>query len=402
MLGFALLLAANIAYAAAQWGVVAFIARLGSLEAQGQYAYALAITAPLTMLLRCNLSAVLATDHEHRFRYQDYLHVRLALSLAFLIVVPVLAVAMDGSLLLAGVAFSVACFKSVEGLSDIAGGALQRGRLFGRLAAAMTLRAGFLLAAFLSALVWTGSVRAGALLTACMWLLVFFLVERPALPPDSGSPPAAGGLGRAGEVLAECWPLGATMALVSLISYMPIYVLQSTSSLAEVGRFAAVNYLGMIGGLLGTAAVQAAAGRLAQYYHESRAAYLRLFGTIAVTMLAGSAVLIGLIDALGERVLIVLYGQQYAGLGQILSITAQGIAVTLLLAIFGLSLTIFRAFRAMLLMNVVSAGVVLGLCLWLIPDGGIEGAARALLYGLLVKLVLSASINLVLLRGRGS
>lgn len=397
MVRFALLLAANIAYAVAQWTVMVVIARLADVEAQGQYAYALALTAPLGMLLRCNLSAVLATDQRDRFRGGDYLSARLVTTLLFLFLAPCLAFVLNGTRVLVGVVFCVACFKSIEGLSDIAAGALQRKQRSGRQAVSLVLRAVLLISAFLLVLGSDGNIPVAALLTAGLWFLAFRFVDWPAVMSEL-SVKIRGNGGCVRRLLTECWPLGVSMALVSLINYMPTYVLQASVGLADVGRFAVVNYLGMIGTLVGTAAIQATSGKLSKSYRENRRSYFRQFGIIITALLAAGLLLVAVIQKIGEQLLLTLYGSQYAGLGNVLSITAVGVVVTIVIAMFGLSLTICRAYRAMLFMNVVTVGIVLMLCLWLIPGRGLVGAAEALLYGLLIKLAISIAINAVLMR----
>src|ERR1044072_4016691 len=55
-------LAGNLIYSGCQWGVLIVLARLGSPEQVGQFALALAVTAPVIMLSNLQLRGVLATD----------------------------------------------------------------------------------------------------------------------------------------------------------------------------------------------------------------------------------------------------------------------------------------------------------------------------------------------------
>src|ERR1700716_121612 len=69
--------AGNATYAAGQWAILSLLAKLGSSEMLGQYALAVALTAPVVMLSHLNLRAVLATDVAQKYPFQDYLAVRL-------------------------------------------------------------------------------------------------------------------------------------------------------------------------------------------------------------------------------------------------------------------------------------------------------------------------------------
>jgi O-antigen/teichoic acid export membrane protein len=70
--------AGHAVYAACQWATLAVIARLDSAEAVGEYALGTAITAPLFLFAGLHLRAAQATEAARRFRFQDYLGVRLA------------------------------------------------------------------------------------------------------------------------------------------------------------------------------------------------------------------------------------------------------------------------------------------------------------------------------------
>src|SRR5437764_11372372 len=74
---FAWTFAGNAVYAAGQWTILSLFAKLGNSEMLGQYALALALTAPVLMFSQLNLRAVMATDVAEKHRFGDYLAVRL-------------------------------------------------------------------------------------------------------------------------------------------------------------------------------------------------------------------------------------------------------------------------------------------------------------------------------------
>src|SRR5215203_1463425 len=79
--------AGNVLYAAAQWGMLAILAKMGSPEMVGQFALGLAVTAPVIMFTNLNLEAVQATDARHQYRFGDYLALRLVGSTLALVVI---------------------------------------------------------------------------------------------------------------------------------------------------------------------------------------------------------------------------------------------------------------------------------------------------------------------------
>src|SRR4051794_41039079 len=73
---FAWTLAGNVVYAACQWGMISVLAKLGTTVAVGQFALALAITAPVFMLTNLFLRGIQATDARDEFSFGEYFTLR--------------------------------------------------------------------------------------------------------------------------------------------------------------------------------------------------------------------------------------------------------------------------------------------------------------------------------------
>ena len=65
-------------YAACQWGLLMVLARLGTPEMVGQFALALAVTAPVIIFSNLGLRPLQSTDACHQFAFGDYLTLRLS------------------------------------------------------------------------------------------------------------------------------------------------------------------------------------------------------------------------------------------------------------------------------------------------------------------------------------
>ena len=70
---FAWSLIGNVGYAGCQWTMLVVIAKLGSAEMVGQFALALALTAPVMMFAQLQLRTLLATDARNEFQFLHYL-----------------------------------------------------------------------------------------------------------------------------------------------------------------------------------------------------------------------------------------------------------------------------------------------------------------------------------------
>src|SRR5450759_4705386 len=63
--------AGNVIYAGCQWGVLIVIAKSGTPAMVGQFALALAVTAPIMILANQGLRALQATDAQRHFTFGD-------------------------------------------------------------------------------------------------------------------------------------------------------------------------------------------------------------------------------------------------------------------------------------------------------------------------------------------
>src|SRR3954466_10247547 len=70
-------LAGSVIYFGCQWAITVVLAKLGSAEMVGQFAFALAIVMPVIALTGLQLRVVQATDAKHEFDFGYYLGLRL-------------------------------------------------------------------------------------------------------------------------------------------------------------------------------------------------------------------------------------------------------------------------------------------------------------------------------------
>ena len=222
--------------------------------------------------------------------------------------------------------------------------------------------------------------------------------QSPASPPGSFFKPHW----RAAYARRLVWaaiPLGAVMMCISLQTNVPRYFIEHHFGEAEVGIFSALAYVVSAGDLVVNALGQALTPRLAKLYHggalrEFRALMIKLLGAAAVGGCA--AVLTG--SVLGRPVLDLLYRPEYARNLDVFRILLASAGPAYLASFLGYGLTAARMFWVQLPLSALSTLTVAGLCLWLVPSGGLRGAAEAVL---VMSTVRAAAFGLVLLRVRG-
>ncbi|MCL5746641.1 MAG: lipopolysaccharide biosynthesis protein, partial [Acidobacteria bacterium] len=177
--GFSWMLLGNVVYAAAQWGILSLVAKLGSSEMLGQYALALAITTPVIMLSHLNLRAALATDVGERHPFGDYLAVRLATTAAGLCAIAFIAFFSANSWTVAAVILLMGISQSAENVSDIYHGALQRRDEMGQIARSMIARGIVSVAAVGIAMWMTHDLVSAMLALVASRLVVLLAYDRP-------------------------------------------------------------------------------------------------------------------------------------------------------------------------------------------------------------------------------
>jgi O-antigen/teichoic acid export membrane protein len=382
---FAWTFAGNALYAAGQWAILSLAAKLGGAEMLGQYALALAVTTPAVMLAHLNLRAVLATDVHEAHSFGDYLAARLAATGLSLAAIAVVAIVSGQSGTMVAAILVMALSQSVENVSDIYYGAMQRRDEMARIARSMIARGLVSAAGFGIALWITGNL---------VWALVAMTAGRLAVLLAFDRPVGAAGehLERSGwraelAILRTALPLGVVLMLASLNTNLPRYVIERSLGVRELGAFAAVASFVAVGSTMVNALGQAATPRLARHFGARefghfRALTFKLAGAVLALGLAG--VLVAAV--LGKVVLRLIYRPEYEIYsGLLVGVMCAAVLGYLAIAL-GYVLTSTRAFNAQVPLFCAVAGSC-GLASWLlVPGFGLTGAVLALAIAAVVQL----------------
>jgi O-antigen/teichoic acid export membrane protein len=399
-------LAGNAIYYACQWGMLSVLAKLGNAAVVGRFALGMAITAPVFMFTNLQLRGVQATDSRSDFEFADYFTLRcLATSLGFATVVGVAWLSRyDQSTLYVVVLLAAA--KSVESLSDVVAGLMQKVERLDQLASSLMIKGVTSIAAF-TAVFWSlHSLAAAVAAIGLTWLLVFLLYDFRLARKAIGSGAKMLKLNPAilGQLVLLSLPLGIVMALMSLNTNIPRYALEHYLGESKLGIFASLAYLGTAASLVINALGQSAAARLSRMFadrqFEAFTSLLRKFALLGA--------LIGVIGVpagaiFGRAALSMLYRPEY---GNYLNVFLIVIATTSVLAVasfLGYGVTAARSFKMPMLVNGATTLTTTTLSLSLVPRFGLMGAAIALLLAALVQVagfVVLMKMELKAARGR--
>lgn len=366
--------AGNAVYAAGQWALLSLLAKLGGSEMLGQYALAIAITAPVAMFSHLNLRAVIATDVTAKHPFGDYLAVRLGATTLGLLAIALLAAIASPSPAMIPVVLAVGVAQSAENVSDAFYGALQRHERMSRIALSMMGRAGISVAAMGAALWITGGIVAATMALAAARIAALLLFDI-----HTGEPLARTGRTEQLAILRTALPLGLVLMLVTLNTNLPRYAIEQKLGTRELGVFAGVASFLAGGNTVVNALGQSATPRLARFFAAGdRRGFRRL--TVRLTALSVGLGACGVAGALvlGAPLLRILYRPEFAQYAGLLAAVMAASIPIYVAGTLGYVITSVRAFDAQLPLSCVVTASCAAASWLLVPHLGLAGAPVAL------------------------
>ena len=391
-------------YQGAQFLMIAVLAKLTSPSMVGEYALAFAICAPAFVLANLNLKAVQATDAKRDYSSADYLALRLIMSALALAVVILAGTAFSPDRSTFLVVLSVGIAKTVESLSDVTYGLLQRHERMDLIARSLILKGVGSLVLFGGAVYLTRQVIWGTVALAGVWGTVFALNDvrvgdrvlrqetghrdgrgrRPRLLPMVLCPRWDFGTSR--RLLWLALPLGVVTGVLSLEVNIPRYLVEHYLGRADLGVYAALVYLTTAMTLVIDSMGQVVCPRMSRLYARGD---LEAFHKITAKFLLANAVVstacIVIAVFAGRLILDLVYGPEYAQVG-VFALLVTAWAQYAYGSVAGFSLTAARKFREQVPPLVVSTVSMVVASIFLIPHG-LMGAAIATLIAMVLRSV---------------
>ncbi|MGA9356212.1 MAG: hypothetical protein WBV46_21175 [Terriglobales bacterium] len=370
-------------YAACQWLMLSAIAKLGSPELVGQFAYALAVCAPLFMLTNLQLRGVQSTDVLSEYRFSDYLTLRLLGSAAAVLVVSATAPFLGLSSAALFVLLLVAAFKSLESLSDVIAGLMQKSEMLDSVAISLLLRGSIGIAVFALCLaLWRSLPVALLFWTVAVAAVIarFDLRVARRLARFEAGMSLRFNWRRIGTLALTSLPLGLVGAIASLGASIPRYTIRHTLSIAELGIFASIAYPVTATTVVANSLGQSALARLSRLFAECRILEFQQLVLKLVAIGVGiGLVAVLLVSAVGNRLLSVLYTPEYAKQGSLFQLLALTAGLNAVGCFLFCALSAVRRFKVQLPVG-LAALLTTFLCSALfVPRWRLIGAAFAML-----------------------
>jgi O-antigen/teichoic acid export membrane protein len=386
----------NVFYAATQWAMLIMLAKLGTPQMVGMFALGLAIAAPVLMFTNLQLRAVQATDAEFRYRFGDYLALRLIGTTLALVVVLGIVYFAGYQRETALVILAVGLAKAFESVSDVFYGLFLQHERMDRMAKSMIAKGSFSLVAFGLGVYLTGNLVWGVLGLGLVWALVLvcydlrngaWVLKNWPSAPNAPTPKEAGGAAKlrpywsVKTLTRLAWlalPLGFVTGLLTFNANVPRYFVEHYLGGRELGIFAAMAYATVAGTTVVNAMGQSASPRLAKYY----AARNREGFCVLLLKLAGVGASLGVAGVLltvvaGREILTLIYGPEYAGQEGVFTWLMVAAGIFYVASFLGYAVTAARYFAVQVPLFVLAGCVTALACLWLVPAAGLQGAALA-------------------------
>jgi O-antigen/teichoic acid export membrane protein len=388
-------LAGRIIYGASQAALLVILAKLGTVRMVGQFALALAVTAPVMVFASLQLRNVYATDVASKVSFATYRALRRWASVVGLAAVIAIGSSFSREAMLAIVL--VGASKAIEAQQDFAYGVFQRFGRMDRFGQSLVLRgvAGVLAVAI--ALRLTGELAPAIAGLGLAWLVVLVAFDGPraeaiqrvhASPDDARTSPIA-----IARLLLTALPLGIVILLDSLTQNAQRYAVELFHGEEALGFYAAMAWVVVVGG----AFVFALGAPLAPVLARRHAAGDRRgFGRLALA-LAGIGALFGLAGIVvavcfGETFLRIAYAPEFAAHANAFTWVMIGGALHFVLSLTLYTLTAARVLRPQPFVYLLALTVTIALSLAWVPDRGLVGAAMAAVGGWSCALALAIAL----------
>ncbi len=407
-------LVANGVTAVSNVAILSLMAKLGNAEMVGQYTLGATLGAMILAFPELCLRAVLATDARDRYRFSEYLGLRLVGLVIGCIAVVVAALAGGYRTDTALVVVLVGAYMSVNGVADIVYGLLQRHEQHNRMAISMIAKAilSVIVVGLAMALTRQVTVACVALIASASAVTLWydFPSARFVLagnemgvigdddPPNAGhglrTPYGTDGTdgtdvpkdgvwpsfeGRRMRALA--WlslPLGVANALNLVYFHVARLVIVRYHGESDLGIYAASAQIAAAGYLVTSALSMATGPRMARLYADRKweaftSVLLKFLGVSFV--LGASTLAVGAVA--GGPILRALYTAEYARQPAVLLWLLGAAAINYVSTCFGTSLTVSRQFGVQLTLGIISVATALAVSIVLVPRIGLVGGGIA-------------------------
>ena len=390
----------SLAYSGGNWIQLAALTKALGPADVGSFAFALALSAPIMIFLALGLRTVQVTDATSDHAFGDYLTIRTALSVIGVGIAVAGGYARSDVLTISAIAVA----KALDGVSDIVYGLFQRAEQMDVSAKAMMINSVVSTGLVVALVMTTKSVvwaAIGVALGSAAALVAYALPAGRVLHArsDGGDPSLALGFRllwrprRLLSLICVAAPLGLASLLTSLNPNIPRFVIERDLGRYELGIYAALASILVIGTTLMGSLVQAVLPRLTSaFVAADRSAFTRLIVTLLTVAVALGAAGVVAVAVVGEPVVAVIFTDEYARDSALLVWLSVALALGLVVYILDVGMSAARRFQIQVPINLATVAFSLVGSLLLIERYGIAAAGAILSLSLALQVVMKAVV----------
>lgn len=386
----------NVVNAGSQSAYLIVIAKLGSPDLVGKFAFALALVTPVFMFTNLHLRSIQATDAKGDFRFVDYLGLRIIMTSLALFIIFIIVLCSKYQMDLVLLLGCIGVAKAIESISDTVYGLFQRHENMKIIASSMMIKGPLSLIVLSVLLITSGNIVLASLGIAVSWLSVCVLYDlnygfklirsnNKLTNGDNGKPYNTWNGVELYKLFLVSFPMGVVMFLDSLYINIPRYFIEHLLGTIELGYFAALASLSMAGTTVVSAVGRTISPRLATYYsthmfHEFKSLLRRI---ILLSVIIG---IFGILIAMliGDTLLSIIFTPEYATYLPVFVLLMIAVMFLCITNFLGCAVTAMRLFKVQVPIHILNLLVTTMISVWTIKQFGLIGATFAILAGAVV------------------
>jgi len=390
----------SIVYALTQWGVLMTIAKLGNPEMVGIFTLGLALTAPIVLLMRFNLRVAVASDSNSDFQFSEYFSSRVIATVVFLITMSVVSILYSSDYNTALVILILSFAKSIESISDILHGQMQKHERLDMTAKSQIIKGLLSLGIFAYLMYITGNLVLSTLGFMVSWLLILIVYDFKNVCLF-GEITFTFNKQQQLRLLKLTIPLGLAQLIASLNANVPRYFIESVHGAETLGFFAAIIYITTAGNNIIMAIGGATIPRLSRFYQQKNIRdYVKLITAFLLLIVLGGIVALVIVKSFGGKILGLLYTPEYVIYTSEFFLFMLVGVIMYIGKFLETGLTATRKFSIQPYINILILLIILTLSYMLIPRYGLAGAGYTLLIAEVVQVIIRGGILTYLLKQR--
>lgn len=355
-------LIANIVYAVSQWLIIAYLAKSGATEKLGIYTLAIAVISPVFLFFGMNLRSVQVTDAKEENTFQEFFGLKVITAFFAIIMSFLLLPLFFDDIRVVLVYILIVILKTFEMFSELFHGEKQRKEHIILISISTIIKSIFYFATFIFVYNITLSISTALLFSVLTSCIIISIIDFYYLGRGIKKVPVFHKNALI-KLIKVSLPMAFVLALLSIYTHIPRYFIEFFADRKVLGFFSAVSYVALIGAMLINAVSQTVSPRLSYYLKEKMLdKYIKLMLKMQIIAFVVSIIGVFIAFSFGQRLLILIYGNEYAKFYNVFFLLTIGYSINYLASMVGTGITSARMFKEEMYVNIITVACEVLIC----------------------------------------